>query len=407
MNSQYIKPLSITSQFSFCGLPFRLDTYSGCGFDCKYCFAQKRGGNTNLSRIKVAVAQTIINKFKSALENKISSNGLISEFIRRKMPLHLGGMSDPFQQLEEKYRVTRDVLLYLKTIDYPLVISTKSSLISNDPYLEILCNYKNLIVQVSLSTLNEETCKIIEPNCPTPNERLRTLEILAMHNIKTSIRWQPYIPTISENPKDFIDNVASVGINHLTFEFLKIPIDNKKFWDDYPNPFNQIRALYKSSGGIIDGREIILPPKIKINTIWEVKKELKNYQISFGCAENDLQYLSDTECCCGVDKFCGFENWNKYQFSYAIRNSKDQLIQYDNIKNEWKPQGSIDQYLNSKSRIYKKDTHNKSADYLIERWENLKSDFNLIKYYNVIDSGTRDENGIRIYIKDDDYENTN
>lgn len=62
-SKEYTNSLSLTSQFSFCGLPFRLDTYSGCSFSCAYCFARIRGGNIETKKIKQSDSKSIIINF--------------------------------------------------------------------------------------------------------------------------------------------------------------------------------------------------------------------------------------------------------------------------------------------------------------------------------------------------------
>lgn len=91
MPPSYYNSLSITSQFSFCGLPFRLDTYSGCAFNCTFCFARLRGGKVATNKVRFTNPEWIITTFKNALKNPDQS-GLISQYIRRKMPLHFGGI---------------------------------------------------------------------------------------------------------------------------------------------------------------------------------------------------------------------------------------------------------------------------------------------------------------------------
>src|ERR1700746_2433372 len=104
----YTTPFSITSQFSFCGLPPRLDTYRGCAFRCSYCFARYRGGNIPGNAVRPADAQHIERVFDRALDR--DSSGVVAEFLRHRTPVPLGGMSDPLQPAEEHHRVTASVL---------------------------------------------------------------------------------------------------------------------------------------------------------------------------------------------------------------------------------------------------------------------------------------------------------
>src|SRR6185437_11141301 len=120
---------------------------------------------------------------------------------------------------------TLRVLKFLKSIQYPVVISTKSTLLSEEPYIGILKSYSNVIVQFSLSTVNDAIGKITEPNSSRPSDILVTIEKLGKLGIKTMIRWQPYIPEVRDSPEEFVRIASSTGIRHLGFEHLKMPME--------------------------------------------------------------------------------------------------------------------------------------------------------------------------------------
>jgi len=83
-------------------------------------------------------------------------------------------------------------------------------------------------------------------------------------------------------------------------------------------------------------------------------EESRRCGMTFGAADNDLQYLSDTACCCsGVDQFPGFENCFRHRVAYAVRKSRGNggRITYGLISREWAQHGSIDRFLNSRSRL--------------------------------------------------------
>src|SRR5215470_16042404 len=94
----YTTPFSITSQFGFCGLPLRLDTYRGCAFRCSYCFARYRGGNSPAATVQSADPTQIARILDRSLVKH--GSGIVAEFLRRRTPIHFGGMSDPLQPAE-------------------------------------------------------------------------------------------------------------------------------------------------------------------------------------------------------------------------------------------------------------------------------------------------------------------
>lgn len=399
---QYTTPIGLTSQFSFCGLPLRLDTYAGCALSCTYCFARLRGGNSNTNKIRFANPIQIINRFKNSNERPGATTGLVSELIRSRQPIHFGGMSDPFQPIEQRMQITKQVLEYLCLIKYPLVISTRSPIISQNAYLEILNTNPNVVVQFSFSTLSDKIAKVTEPFAYSPSELLKAIEKLSTKNIITTVRWQPYIPGVSEQPKEFVKQISSVGIRHIAIEHLKLPLEkHNPLWKRLATKLNfDILQFYKTNGAYRDGRELILPTGFKIRALMELKSALSGSNITVGAADNDLQHLSDSDCCCsGVDQFPGFENWNKYQIGHAIKKSEGNRILYSSIAEYWRPQGSIDKHLNSKSRIKSTNInrHLVIDDYILERWENLDSEFNPTKYFGIEFNGERDINGLKVF----------
>ena len=407
MENSYKNPIGITSQFSFCGLPFRLDTYAGCAYSCTYCFARLRGGNVNTKKIRIANPDLIISKFKNAINKPKYTTGIIAEFIRNQTPLHFGGMSDPFQPIESTKKITLQILKYLCSIQYPLVISTKSNLLANPQYLEILKDNPYVVVQFSFSTIQDSVGELVEPYALKPSEILKAIEHLSKHDVKTTIRWQPYIPNVSDSPTDFVQTANNVGVKHIGFEHLKLPVErDNPLWKKLVSKLQfDITKYYKDLNCVSDGRELVLPTLIKLSTALLVKSECHKVGLSFGAADNEIQHLSDYDCCCsGIDQFIGFENWNKFQIGYAIKKSIGKKIKFSTIGNQWRPQGSIDQYLNSKTRIEKSNGHNKIDHYIYSRWEDLNSPFNPTRYFGVVDTDERDDSGMRVYEWNDSLE---
>ncbi len=398
---EFQTPLSITSQFSFCGLPFRLDTYAGCSFNCTYCFARLRGGYIHSKKLRAASSTKIITKFENAINKPKITTGLVPEFIRKRMPVHFGGMSDPFQPAEIELKTSLKVLKYLCSINYPIIISTRSLILSSEPYLGILKSNPNILVQYSFSTTENQKARIVEPFANKPSDLMNSIEILSREGIKTSIRWQPFIPGLSEEPSTFIKRISGIGVKHIGFEHLKLPVENNNpLWRRLNENLGfNIKEYYKNVGSKYDGRELVLNSEVKLDTIINIKSILKNYNITFGAADNEHQYLSDTYCCCsGADQFTEFQEWNKFQIAHAVKKSNGQKITYNIINNEWQPKGSIDKYLNSESRIRNNNrTHNTITDYVKKRWNDLSSSFNPTSFHGVVYKGELDSKGMKIY----------
>src|SRR5262249_6958014 len=156
--------------------------------------------------------------------------------------------------------------------------------------------------------------------------------------IAVTCRWQPYAPRVSEPPRGFVRTVASAGARHVAIEHLKLPVEtNHPLWPDLVAGCGRdLLRDYQAAGASRDGRELVLPPRVKLPTILAVREAARELGITFGAADNELQYLSDTDCCCsGVDQFPGFEGWFKHQIAHAVRRCRGRRIVYGAIAGFW------------------------------------------------------------------------
>ncbi len=396
----YTTPFGITSQFSFCGLPLRLDSYAGCAFRCTYCFARYRGGHTFGENVRPANPKQIERMFYCALHDADSKAGMVGQFLRHRVPVHFGGMSDPFQPAEFRYHITESILSVLAKYNYPTVISTKSAMIASEPYVSLIRG-TSCVVQFSFSSTFDKIAKRFEYFSDPPTKLMKAMEKLTNKGINVTCRWQPFIPGTSESPSEFIPRIASTGCKHVGLEHLKLPVERHHLlWGKLTDGVNcDIFEEYHELGARLDGREFVLPPQEKLSLVLETAAISKKYGLTFGVADNELQYLSDTNCCCsGIDQFPGFENWYKYQIGYAIRKCRGKKISYDSISQEWRPTGSIDRYLNSNSRLSKKGTSPGTiTDHILAKWNNPELPGSPASFYGVVPTDEITATGERIY----------
>lgn len=322
----------MTQQFRFCGNPLRVDVYKGCDFGCKYCYANTRKGNYS-SKADIANFNKIKQPFINVFEKKRDYENIEAQMIRHRVPLHLGGMSDPFQKREEKYELAYKLLKLTKKYNYPIQISTKTASLPKK-YWDILDPNIHAF-QISLMGIDGEFVDKYETNTPSPNERLNFANELREKGFWVSLRLQPLV-NIGQAKK----LVAYVGdvFDFITVEHLKIPFDApyvkelfdfEKNKDDYYNP-----KL---------GKNYELKTKIKRKNIQELKK-LTNTPIGVG--DNDLHQLSDSRNCCGLDTINNnFNNYMKYNSTYFL--TSDEEVNKDNI---WYPSASCSKCFNSTSR---------------------------------------------------------
>jgi DNA repair photolyase len=394
----YTNPLSLTSQFFFCGLPLRLDSYRGCAFQCSFCFARYRGGNSPAPNIAPADPQTLRRVFDRAWRDD-GEPGTIGQFLRQRVPVHFGGMSDPFQPIEGRCGVTRRYLETLRDFSYPTVISTRSTEAA-DSFLDLLAEMPFVVVQFSFVSTRNAVSDGLQPHAPSPARLLSTMEKLARRGIPVTCRWQPYVPGISEPAKEFARRVSNAGARHIAIEHLKLPVEQRgPLWPVLNSGAGvDLAAYYNSRGAQLQGREKVLPAAVKLPAILDLRSVAHDCGLSFGAADNEFQYLSDYGCCCsGVDRFPGFDGWFKHQFAHAVRLCRGERIVYGSIARYWTPEGSVDRWVNSRSRVRDGENAGTLSEHIRTRWNDPASALGPGSFYGVEPTDEFTSSGLRVY----------
>lgn len=405
MTKFYSNPISFTSQFTHCALPFRLDSYKGCYFRCKYCYTDNvnRSANrkftipTKLEIIQLAFKRAF--KGNSANENNIEINAL-----RNRIPIHFGGMSDPFPPIELKNHITLNILKILKEYSYPVVISTKSVFPLKDEYFKLLSELPFLSIQTSISPLSLKYKKV-ELNTPSHKARINMLKIFSEIGIHTTCRFQPIFYDLIDNYiYDLIQNLSDSGCKHIITEGYKhyafTKDKNKESLNDALNI--EIQKEMKLKGGKFKGPYMEYPTIFKLKYLMEIIKMIRKAGMTFGSGDNDLRHLGDNPCCCGVDGLPGFDNWFKYQFSTAIfRHDSDNLIHFSSIEDEWYPKGNVSSIMNSNS-IERKSNNLSIKSVIRAKWNNPEDKCSLTRFWK-ISPYQKDKKGMFIYKLDSDF----
>ena len=200
-----------------CNYPTRLDTYGcGCSHDCKYCYAKSLLDFRKLWKPENPSIADI-----QKIKRKIAK-------LPKDIPaIRLGGMTDCFQPIEKNYRVTYETIKALNENRIPYLIVTKSAIVADEEYVEILD--KDLAhIQITVTTTNDELSKTYEKGS-VPSERIGAIEKLQDKGFDVSLRLSPYIP-------EYVDlNVLNnVKCDKILVEFLRVNSWIKKWFDiDY------------------------------------------------------------------------------------------------------------------------------------------------------------------------------
>ncbi len=337
---KYSNCLKLTQQFRFCPNAFRVDTYKGCDFGCKYCFANADAENFKSSKyesFKLADLKQVENTFKKAFETDFNGDNLNVELLRHRVPLHCGGMADPFQTREWSAHQTYKLIELSNKYDYPIVFSTKTSHLQHE-YFDIL-NPNLHAFQISMIGWTDEFVKTWELNTPTASARLAFLKELRAKGFWCSIRLQPLI---SLKESILLLEQAQDAPSYVTVEHLRLPTPHVSL-------FNEFIKCYENKEDIVNqARMFNVATYKKKENIEELKKIAHKYGYKIGVGDNDLHYLSESRCCCGIDCINDkFDNYLKYNITYmSTGNFSDEDL--------WYPKSNCKSVMNQKLYSHKK-----------------------------------------------------
>ena len=163
--------------------------------------------------------------------------------------------TDPYQPAEKKYKLTRFCLEQLARYQFPVSILTKSPLITRD--MDILTNFKELEVGLTLTTINDSERKILEPNAPEIKSRLAALKKISREGITTYAFLGPLYPTMNEEDiEELVGKIKDAGVPRISTDRLNLK----------PGVWNSVHLALKGYPGDL--------------TVWEesVKGDGTNYK---------------------------------------------------------------------------------------------------------------------------------
>ena len=181
-------------------LPFTwaINPYRGCEFACKYCYARYTHEFMELRRgvdfeRKIFVKQQAAELLRHELKK-----------VKRGEVIAIGTATDPYQPAERRYEITRAILEELaRHAGFELGIVTKSNLVVRDAELlrKIAANNK-LFVNVTITTVNVELARKLEPRAPRPDLRLEAVRQLNLAGVDAGVSCAPVLPEITDRPAD-------------------------------------------------------------------------------------------------------------------------------------------------------------------------------------------------------------
>ncbi len=194
----------LTANSGQCGM----NIYRGCSHGCIYCDSRSKCYHFTHAFEDIEVKQNAPELLEKALRSK-----------RKKCMIGTGAMSDPYMHIEGELRLTRKCLEIIKQYGFGVAIQTKSDRILRDiELLDEINKSAKCVVQMTLTTYDDELCKIIEPNVCNTKRRIEVLEEMQKRGIPTVVWLTPVLPFINdtkENITSILNECVRVGVKGI------------------------------------------------------------------------------------------------------------------------------------------------------------------------------------------------
>ena len=234
-------------------LPFdrTLNPYRGCEHGCIYCFARPTHAYWDLSPGL---------DFETRLIAKHNAASVLREQLSKPSyqcaPVNLGANTDPYQPIEREHRLTRQLLEVLLDFRHPVTVVTKGSLILRD--LDVLRELarQNLVrVHISLTTLDDELKRTLEPRAASAAARLRVIRALREQQVPVGVLCAPMIPMVNDcELEQLLQAAKEAGADCANYILLRLPREVAPLFEQWlrdhlPQRAEHVLSLMRQSRG--------------------------------------------------------------------------------------------------------------------------------------------------------------
>jgi DNA repair photolyase len=233
------------------GFDQSINPYRGCAHGCVYCFARPTHAYLDLSpgldfETKLFYKANAV----ELLEGELAKRGYVCK------PIALGINTDGYQPLEKKLEVTRGILKVLARTRHPVTIVTKSALVVRD--IDLLADLARdglVSVMVSVTSLENDIKRSLEPRTASPQARLRIMEALSAAGVPVGVLVAPVIPAITDHEmEDILRAAKDAGASSAGYVLLRLPHEVKDLFrewlaEHYPDRAKHVMSLINQARG--------------------------------------------------------------------------------------------------------------------------------------------------------------
>jgi len=216
-----------------------INPYRGCEHGCIYCFARPTHAYLGLSPGL---------DFETRLFSKPEAPRLLREELRRPgyrcQTIALGANTDPYQPIERRLRITRQILEVLAEHRHPVSIVTKSDLVLRDlDLIAPLAQERLACVLISVTTLDRKLARRMEPRAPAPPRRLEAIAALARAGVPAGVLASPMIPGLNDSEMEAIlKAAAAAGARSAGYVLLRLPLEIKDLFSEWLEEHEPLKA---------------------------------------------------------------------------------------------------------------------------------------------------------------------
>jgi len=253
-----------------------MNIYRGCSHGCIYCDSRSKCYQINHDFEDIEVKENAIELLESKLISK-----------RKKCMISTGSMCDPYMHIEKQLEMTKKALEVIYKHGFGAAVITKSDMVLRDLELFKKINKKaKAVVQMTLTTYDDELCKILEPHVSVTSERVKALEVFKDNDIPTVVWFSPMLPFINdtmENVKGIMDYCVKAKVKGIICFGIGLTLregNRQYFYEKLDEHFPGYKEIYIKKFGT--SYEIGSP---KSNELWGYIKRV--------CEENNIMINPD------------------------------------------------------------------------------------------------------------------
>ena len=225
-------PRTIITRNQSPDIPFEtsINPYRGCEHGCVYCYARPSHAYLDLSP-------------GLDFETRIFVKTNAAELLRKELgkpryackPIAMGTNTDPYQPTERKLQITRDIIQVLHDCRHPLSIVTKSALVERDlDLLRPMAEQGLVKVFLSITTLQNDLSRRLEPRTAAPGRRLKALAALTRAGVPAGVMFAPVIPFINDSEMEAVlEQAADAGAGAAGYVVLRLPNEVKQLFREW------------------------------------------------------------------------------------------------------------------------------------------------------------------------------